>query len=168
MGYLKEKGASGINLPHGIRLALSTFSLALDDLHNNIAFIKQVIGGCPDFNEEKTRHYLTMNNGKGAPYGCEKLRSLVKEHFSDFQVEKCNCNLAPSSDVSTGTVRKPSPIRFAYAMEEDLQELCKELQLSKDRFNRFTQLKDFTHKYLTSFDQATSKRFLESKKKIGN
>jgi len=166
MRFIRDKSSSGVNLPHSIRLALSTFSLALGDLENDLAFIRQVIGGCPDFNEEKTRHYIKMNAGKSSPYGCEKLRSLAQEHFEDFRADECNCNLAPSFDVSTGTVRKPSPVRFAYPMEEDLDELCKELQLSTDSFNRFSQLKNFTHQNLTSFDHITSKRFLESKKKI--
>jgi hypothetical protein len=117
MMFLRDKGQSGVSIPHPIRLALSSLSLQLGDLDNGLAFIKQIIGGCPDFDEEKTRHYLELDIGKTAPYGCTALSYLVQEHYSDFDPGRCQCKLPPSYD-EEGQERKPSPIRFAYAVSE--------------------------------------------------
>ncbi len=165
MEFLKQKGKAGNHLPHGIRLALSSFSLALGDLDQDLAFIRQIIGGCPDFSEEKTRYYLQRNQGKAAPYGCEALRKVVMEHFQDFQAELCNCNLTPSHDPGTGKLRKPSPIRFAYLLEEDLEGLFQDLCLGEDGFKNFLQLKKFTGSCLSGVDAGTAKKFLEARKK---
>jgi hypothetical protein len=161
--FLKENAAGGI--PHAIRLALSTLSLALGDLENDLGFIKKILSGCPDSSEEKTRYYLNANKGKYAPYGCEKLRNLASEHFNGFDTAKCNCNLTPSFDPKTGILRKPSPIRYAYLMEDDLGQLFEALQFSDDSFKNFNQLMEFTGICLTSFGPQVSNAFLRSKKK---
>jgi hypothetical protein len=161
--FLKENAAVGI--PHTVRLALSTLSLALGDLENDLGFIKKILSGCPDFSEEKTRHYLNANKGKCAPYGCDALRKLASEHFNGFDTAKCNCNLTPSIDPKTGVLRKPSPIRYAYLMEDDLGQLFEDLQFSDDSFKNFNQLREFTSTCLTSFDPQASKAFLRSIKK---
>ena len=96
MQFLKDKGNSGVSLPHDIRLALSTLSLALGDLETDLRFIKKIIGGCPDFSAERTRYYLRQNEEKGAPWGCEALRKHVLKYFSDFEDGRCNCSLGPS------------------------------------------------------------------------
>jgi hypothetical protein len=165
MGFLKQKGEAGVNLPHNIRLALSSFSLALGDLDQDLAFIRQIIGGCPDFSEDKTRYYLQQNKGKVSPYGCQALRKVVVEHFKDFQTDLCACNLTPSHDPGTGKLRKPSPIRFAHLLEEDLAELFQDLRLGEDAFKNFLELKKFAGKCLSGVDAATAKKFLEARKK---
>jgi hypothetical protein len=76
--FLKEKGDTGINLPNDIRLALSSYSIALSDLENELFFIKSVIGGCPNFSGSETKSRLERNRGKSSPWGCEKLRSLME------------------------------------------------------------------------------------------
>ena len=165
MGFLKEKGKAGVNLPHNIRLALSSISLALGDLDQDLAFIRQIIGGCPDFSADKTRYYLQQNKGKVAPYGCQALRKVVVEHFKDFQADLCACNLTPSLDSGTGKLRKPSPIRFAHLLEEDLAELFQDLSLGEDAFKNFLELKKFTVSSLSGVDAGTAKKFLEARKK---
>lgn len=165
MEFLRQKGEAGVNHPHSIRLALSSFSLALGDLDQDLAFIRQIIGGCPDFSEEKTRYYLRQNQGKVAPYGCEALRKVVVDHFKDFQAESCNCNLTPSHDPVTRKLRKPSPIRFAHLLEEDLAELFQGLRLGEDAFNDFQELRKFTGNFLSAVDAGTAKKFLEARKK---
>jgi DNA-binding transcriptional ArsR family regulator len=165
MRFLRQKGEAGVNLPHGIRLALSSFSLALGDLDRDLAFIRQIIGGCPDFSEPRSRYYLQRNQGKVAPYGCGALRKVVVEHFKDFQADLCACNLTPSHDPGTGKLRKPSPIRFAHLLEEDLEDLFKNLHLGEDEFKNFLQLKKFTGNCLSAVDAGTAKKFLEARKK---
>ena len=76
--FLKEKSDAGINLSHSVRLALSTISLGLNDLENDLVFIESMLQGCPDYDEKKTRYYLEKNNGKGSPYGCEVLRKITE------------------------------------------------------------------------------------------
>ena len=94
-----------------------------------------------------------------------KLRNLASEHFNGFDTAKCNCNLTPSIDPKTGVLRKPSPIRYAYLMEDDLGQLFEDLQFSDDSFKNFNQLLEFTGICLTSFGPQASKAFLRSIKK---
>jgi hypothetical protein len=162
--FFMNKGNLGINLPHPVRLALSGFSLALGDLENDLYFIKQIIGGCPDFNISKARYFLKMNKDKSLPYGCKKLKALAEEHFNDFDPEKCNCALTPSFNPATNNYRKPSPIRFAYMLPEDLEEVFNNIDFSNNSFERFNQLGDFANQYLSGFDTGTAQAFLESKK----
>lgn len=159
--FLADKGASGVSMPHNVRLALSTFSLPLCDLDNDLSFIRQIIGGCPDFSEVKTRRYLELNKDKAQPYGCDALRDLVKQHFKDFDASQCQCALPVSRDL-VGNPRKPSPIRFAGIMEEDLTELFSSLELSGDPFHNFTKMKRFSEEVLTQVDSTTAKMFFET------
>lgn len=161
MRFLAEQGSSGVSMPHNIRLALSTFSLALDDLKNNLNFIRRIIGGSPDFSEAKTRHYLELNKDKSAPYGCDAMRELVKQHFKDFDVLQCECALPVSHD-QAGRQRKPSPIRFAGIMPEDLTELFSGLELSGDPFSDFLKMKSFAEGPLADVDVMTAKKFFET------
>jgi len=161
MKFLASKGASCVSMPHNIRLALSTFSLALGDLKNNLDFIRRIIGGCPDFSEAKTRRYLELNKDKSAPYGCDAMRELVKHHFKDFDVLQCECALPVSHD-QTGRQRKPSPIRFAGIMPEDLTDLFSGLELSGDPFPDFLKMKSFAEGPLADVDAVTAKNFFET------
>jgi hypothetical protein len=106
--FLREKADAGENIPHRLRLGLSTLSLVVGDLDNNLQFISQLLRGCPDFSPEKTRQYLEKNHGKSGPWGCAALRRNVLEHFPDFEPERCDCKLRSKDG------RKPSPVRFAY------------------------------------------------------
>jgi len=160
--FLREKGESGVSLPHDVRLALSSFSLVLGDLENNLQFIEKILGGCPDYSREKTRYQLEHSK-KSAPYGCEALRKQIERHYADFDVSKCACALVPSTDRS-GKTHKPSPIRFAYPQETDLIEDFDKIEFSGDSFKDFALLREFTRDSLTSFPEAVSKRFLESRK----
>jgi hypothetical protein len=162
--FFKDKGNHGISLPHRVRLSILGISLALGDLENNLNFIKKVIGGCPDFNERKTRYYLKINKDKSVPYGCKKLRALAEEHFRDFDTEKCNCTLPPSFNSETKNYFKSSPIRYAYMLPEDLEEVFNNIDFSENSFERFNQLVDFANQYLSAFDTGTAQAFLESKK----
>ena len=45
--FLKEKSEAGTNLTHSVRLALSTISLGLNDLENDLSFIKTMLQGMP-------------------------------------------------------------------------------------------------------------------------
>jgi len=163
--FLKEKGDEGVNFPHPVRLALSSLSLAMGDLDNNLAFIEQIIGGNPDYSADKTRYFLQQNQNKCSPYGCKALRDLVSEHFNDFDLDQCKCNLTPSIDPSTGNMRVPSPIRFAYLMESDLEKPFSSLEFKKDdSFYNIMVLRSFAQQYLTSFDVATARSFLKSKR----
>jgi hypothetical protein len=105
-----------------------------------------------------------MNQDKSLPYGCKKLKALAKEHFKDFDSEKCNCALTPSYNPATNNYRKPSPIRFAYMLPEDLEEIFNNIDFSNDSFKCFNQLGDFANQYLSAFDNGTAQAFLESKK----
>jgi hypothetical protein len=165
LSYLKEQGDAGVNIPHDIRLALSTFSLSLGDLQNELSFIRRIIGGCPDFSEDKTRYYLEQNKGKSSPYGCEALRNLLVENFKDFDTAQCACNLPPIFDPIASKYRVPSPIRFAYLVEDDLEDLFTELALTGDKFRNLQIIKEFTRSCLTGFDVKTADAFLKSKKK---
>ncbi len=143
--FLKEKGDEGVNFPHPVRLALSSLSLAMGDLDNNLAFIEQIIGGNPDYSADKTEYFLRQNQGKCAPYGCRALRDLVSDHFNDFDLDKCKCSLTPSIDPVTGNMRIPSPIRFAHLMESDLEEPFSKLEFRKDdSFHNMMHLRAFT------------------------
>lgn len=159
--FMAEKGSAGASMPHNVRLAMSTFSDALGDLDNDLAFIKRIIGGCPDFSEAKTRRYLELNKGKSQPYGCDALRGLALQHFKDFDASQCQCALPVSHD-QAGTPRKPSPIRFAGIMPEDLKELFAGLELSGDPFQDFLKMKKFSEEVLTSVDSGTAKKFFDS------
>jgi len=161
MKFLADKGSSGVSMPHNVRLALSTFSLSLNDLDNNLDFIRRILEGCPDFSESKTRRYLELNHDKSAPYGCDALRDLVKQHFKDFDASKCQCNLPVSRDHS-GNPRKPSPIRFAGILPEDLSELFSSLELSGDSFQDFLQMRQFATNTLAGVDRETARTFLEA------
>lgn len=159
--FLSEKGYSGVSMPHKVRLALSTFSLPLGDLENNLYFIRRIIGGSPDFSEAKTRHYLETNKWKSQPYGCGALRELVKQHFKDFDESHCQCSLPVTHD-RFGNPRKPSPIRFAGIMPEDLPEIFSMLDFSGDPFQDSLKVKKFSEETLTNVDETTAKSFLES------
>ena len=161
--FLKEKSEAGTNLTHSVRLALSTISLGLNDLENDLSFIKTMLQGCPDYNEKKTRYYLEKNEGKGSPYGCEALRTIVKDHFSDFEIARCDCQL-PASLKPDGEQRKPSPIRFAFFMGEDLESVWKQLEKPDNKFKQYLNLQDFSREYLTQVPKDQAKAFLESKK----
>ena len=74
MKFLLEKSRSGINLSHSVRLALASFSIALDDLESkDMPFITLMLSGCPDCNPEKTRKQVEslVKGGSKAPWGCE-------------------------------------------------------------------------------------------------
>ena len=163
--FLKEKSDAGTNLSHSVRLGLSTLSLALNDLENGMPFIKLMLQGCPDFSEQKTRYYLERNSGKGSPYGCEALKSIVKDHFSDFEPGECDCKLPPSFKPD-GTPRKPSPIRFAGFMAEDLDQVWEQLEQSENSFQNYLNLQDFSKEFLSQVPKDQRKAFLESKKKM--
>ncbi len=163
MGFLSAKGTSGVSMPHDVRLGISAFSLALGDLETNLEFIRRIIGGGPDFNESKTRHYLELNKDKTAPYGCDALRELVMRHFPDFDASRCQCKL-PVSIEASGTPRKASPIRFAGIMPEDLSALLGEIELSGNAFDDYMKLKQFAEVTLTSTDKETARFFLEAQK----
>lgn len=161
--FLKGKSETGTNLTHSVRLALSTLSLGLNDLENDMAFIKTMLQGCPDFDEKKTRYYLERNQGKGAPYGCEALRSSVKDHFSDFDVKQCDCKL-PATKAPDGKERKPSPIRFAGFLAEDLDSVWEQLEQSENSFQNYLNLQDFSKEFLSQVPKDQAKAFLDSKK----
>jgi len=165
--FLKSKGVAGENIPHNIRLALSTLSLAMGDLDNDLVFIKEIIGGCPNFSEDVTRYQLQLNQAKCSPYGCERLRSLVTENFDDFDPNECNCELTPSFNPEINTFRKISPIRYAYIMENDLNIEFKNFASSPsgNPLTDINKLKLFTIKYLTSFDFLTARKFLQTIKR---
>ena len=163
--FLKEAGDAGTNIPNNIRLALSGYSIALGDLENNLFLIKSIIGGCPNFSESVTRSHLEKNFGKCAPYGCEKLTSIIKEHFENFDLKKCNCKLPPSFDPATKQYRKPSPIRFAYVMEDDLEVLSTKVQITDNQFENLKRIRAFTQNHLVRFDPYNVEIFLSSKKK---
>ena len=163
MKFLAAKGGGGVSMPHEIRLGLSTFSLALGDLDNNLAFSRLFFEGSPDFSEGKTRKYLELNKEKAAPYGCDALRELVMRHMPDFDASLCQCKLPVSLDAS-GTPHKPSPIRFAGIMPEDLSALFGSIKLSGDAFDDYTKLKQFAEATLTAVDKETARAFLESQK----
>jgi hypothetical protein len=141
--FLKEKADSGTNLSHSVRLALSGFSLAFDDLNNELFFIKGMLQGCPDFSEDKTRYYLEKNKEKGFPYGCDKLREITVEHFDGFEPGSCNCDLPVSFD-EAGNPRKQSPIRYAYFMNEDLDSVWEQLSKAEDPLKRFEGYQKFS------------------------
>ena len=162
--FLKEKSEVGINLTHSVRLALSTISLGLNDLENDLVFIKSMLQGCPDYDEKKTRYYLEKNNGKGSPYGCEVLRTITEDHFKDFEPKKCNCQLPASEDPETGKKRKPSPIRFAYFLPEDLDTVWEQLEQTDNSFQQYLNLQDFSRKFLSQVPKDQAKAFMESKK----
>ena len=162
--FLKEKSEAGTNLTHSVRLALSTISLGLNDLENDMVFIKAMLQGCPDFDEKKTRYYLARNDGKGSPYGCEVLKRITEEHFNDFDSEKCNCQLPASLDKETGKQRKPSPIRFAYFLTEDLDSVWEQLERSDNSFQQYLKLQDFSREFLSQVPKDQAKAFLDSKK----
>lgn len=162
--FLKGKSESGVNLTHSVRLALSTFSLAFDDLNNDLAFMKMMIQGCPDFSEQKTRYYLEHNTEKAVPYGCDKLRAIVADHFKDFEVEKCSCNLPATRDPETGKERTPSPIRFAGFMPEDLEEVWQQLERSENSFQDYLKFQEFSKDYLSQVPKDAAEAFLNSKK----
>lgn len=164
MSFLKGKGTEGTNIPHKIRLGLSTLSIPLGDLQNDLYFIRQILGGCPDFSEDQTRYYLKQNQDKAVPWGCEALKETVVEHFNDFDESKCSCRLTPSINPETGEPRKPSPIRFAYLLEEDLEDIFKDFSFTDDTFSNIVQLRDFTKDALTQFDTHVGRAFLKSKK----
>ena len=116
--FLKEKSETGTNLTHSVRLALSTISLGLNDLENGMPFMKSMLQGCPDFDEKKTRYYLERNSGKGSPYGCEALRTIIKDHFKDFEPGECDCKLPPSYKPD-GKPRKPSGVALLHFRYND-------------------------------------------------
>jgi hypothetical protein len=161
--FLKEKSDAGTNLTHSVRLALSTLSLGLNDLEDGMPFIKSMLQGCPDFDENKTRYYLERNSGKGSPYGCEALRSIVKDHFKDFDAKQCDCKL-PVTRGQDGKERKPSPIRFAGFMAEDLDSVWEQLEKSDDSFKQFLNMQDFSREFLSQIPKDQAKAFLDSKK----
>jgi hypothetical protein len=161
MKFLADKGSSGVSMPHSVRIALSTFGLPLGDLENDLAFIGRIIGGCPDFSASKTRRNLELNRDKVAPYGCDALRDLVQQHFKDFDTSRCQCSLPVSHD-QAGNPRKPSPIRFASIMPEDLTGLFSTLTLTGDPFQNYLQLQGFSEQVLTQVDPGTAKSFLAS------
>ena len=161
--FLKEKSETGINLTHSVRLALSTISLGLNDLETGMPFMKAMLQGCPDFSEQKTRYYLERNSGKGSPYGCQALKTIVKDHFSDFEPGNCDCQL-PVSVKPDGTPRKPSPIRFAYFMAEDLDSVWEQLEQSDNTFKNYLNISDFSKEFLSQVPKDQRKAFLESKK----
>ena len=162
--FLKEKSEAGINLTHSVRLALSTIALGLNDLENDLVFIKSMLQGCPDFDEKKTRYNLAGNKGKGFPYGCEALRRTIEDHFKDFEPKKCNCLLPASVDPETGKKRKPSPIRFAYFLPEDLDAVWEQLEQADNSFQQYLNLHDFSREYLSQIPKDQAKAFLDSKK----
>ena len=161
--FLKEKADAGTNLTHSVRLALSTLSLGLNDLETGMPFIKSMLQGCPDFNEKKTRYFLERNSGKGSPYGCQALKSIVKDHFKDFEPGKCDCHL-PVSVKPDGEPRKPSPIRFAYFMGEDLDSVWEQLEQSENSFQNYLNISDFSKEFLSQVPKDQAKAFMESKK----
>ena len=161
--FLKEKSDAGVNLNHSVRLALSTLSLGLNDLETGMPFIKSMLQGCPDFSEQKTRYYLERNSGKGSPYGCEALKTIVKDHFKDFKQGKCDCKL-PATKGPDGTPRKPSPIRFAGFMAEDLEQVWEQLERSENTFKDLLHLQDFSREFLSQVPKDTAEAFLNSKK----
>ena len=161
--FLKDKSETGTNLTHSVRLALSTLSLGLNDLETGLTFIKSMLQGCPDFSEQKTRYYLERNSGKGSPYGCEALRTIIKDHFKDFEPGKCDCKL-PATKGPDGTPRKPSPIRFAYFMAEDLDQVWQDLEQSENSFQNYLNLQDFSKEFLSQVPKDQAKAFLDSKK----
>ncbi|MBP7232190.1 MAG: hypothetical protein KBA28_09685 [Syntrophaceae bacterium] len=165
--FLEEKTKSGVSLPHAIRLGLSTFSLAVNDLDNDLTFIKRMLSGCPDYNEHKTRRYLELNQGKSAPYGCHALKELTAKHFKDFKPEICACKLPVTHD-KAGIPRKPSPIRFAGVMAEDLSGLFSKVNLEGDPFQDFLKMKEFSETVLSQVDAATAKTFFDTIKETAN
>ena len=135
----------------------------MNDLNNDLAFIKKVLQGCPDFSEDKTRHYLRMNVGKCSPYGCDALRSVVVDHFKDFEPEKCHCQLPVSVDTKTGKQRKPSPIRFAYFLPEDLDTVWEQVEQTDNSFQQYLELHNFSREFLSQVPKDQAKAYLESK-----
>jgi hypothetical protein len=161
--FLKGKADAGTNLTHSVRLGLSTLSLGLNDLENGMPFITMMLKGCLDFSEQKTRYYLERNSGKGVPYGCEALKTIIKDHFKDFEPGKCNCNL-PLSYKPDGNPRKPSPIRYAYLMAEDLDSVWEQLERSENSFQDYLSIQNFSSEYLSQVPKDQAKAFLDSKK----
>ena len=141
----------------------STLSLGLNDLENGMPFITMILKGCPDFSEQKTRYYLEKNSGKGSPYGCEALKTIVRDHFKGFEPGKCDCKL-PATKGPDGTPRKPSPIRFAGFMAEDLEQVWEQLERSENTFKDLLHLQDFSREFLSQVPKDTAKAFLNSKK----
>jgi hypothetical protein len=161
--FIEGKSSAGVSLPHQVRLALSTFSEAVDDLDNGLPFIKRMLSGCPDFNEAKTARYLELNRGKSSPYGCDALRELAARHFKDFDPATCSCKLDVTHDKS-GNPRKPSPIRYAGVMAEDLNDLFSKAGLTGDPFSDFLKMKEFSETILSQVDKQTAKMFFDSVK----
>jgi hypothetical protein len=164
--FLKEKSDAGTNLSHSVRLGLSTLSLALNDLENGMPFIKLMLQGCPDFDEKKTRYYLERNSGKGSPYGCQALRTIVSDHFSDFDIKQCDCQL-PVTRSQDGKERKPSPIRFAGFMAEDLEAMWQQLEKTDDTFRDYLTTQSFSREFLSQVPKDTARAFLSAKKDEG-
>ena len=81
-----------------------------------------MIGGCSDYDEEKTVYYLEKDEDRTAPYGCEALRRRANEDFVDFDPEQCACEFKATVDSKTGEPREPSPIRLFHPRYEDLIE----------------------------------------------
>ena len=109
MRFLKRKANSGVNLTHNTRIAIASFSNALNELDTeDMPFITLMLSGCPDFNPEKTRkHVESLCKSKDqAPWGCEALKKRVQSEFSDFDPSACKCDLVSKDG------QKPSPIRF--------------------------------------------------------
>jgi hypothetical protein len=106
--FLLQKGLAGHSFSHQIRIALASFSNALDELSTeDLSFISLVLQGCPDFSLEKTRKQLvSLAKKNSGPWGCTALKKQVLLEFQDFDGSQCACELAPING------RKPSPIRF--------------------------------------------------------
>ncbi len=157
--FIQDKALSGVSLPHNIRLALSTVANGLDDLNNDLTFIRPILSGCPDYDEQKTKYYLTQNVGKSAPYSCEKFKEIAQEHFTDFDPGRCCCALPPHGKA------KPSPIRYAYPSMADMAAAFNSIQWNRDdSFQRYLQQKEFAGDWFKFFDSKETEEFLRSHK----
>ena len=159
LDFIRNQAVFGVSLPHNVRLALSTISNGLDDLNHDLAFIRPILSGCPDYDESKTRYYLTQNVGKSAPYGCEKFKELAMEHFQGFEPGRCNCQLPPHGK------SKPSPIRYAYPSMADMSAAFNSISWNQeDSFQRYLQQKEFAAGWFSYFDNTECEEFLRSRK----
>jgi hypothetical protein len=158
INFFKNKALSKVSLPHKIRLALSTIANGLDDLNNDLCFIKPILSGCLDYDEAKTLYYLRLNLGH-KPYSCEKLTGLGQEYFIDFDPALCCCNL-----IQIGTA-KPSPIRYAYPSTQDMEAGWNAIEWSTDDpLKRYQQQKAFAAGWFKFFDRKDCEEFLRGHK----
>ena len=61
-----------------------------------------------------------------------------------------------------GEQRKPSPIRFAFFMGEDLESVWEQLEKPDNKFKQYLNLQDFSREYLSQVPKDQAKAFLDS------